>query len=109
MQMQKLRQENSDLRKAVMVLKKKKEKYEARSATKIKLEAYKLTTPGSPSGDRGGNDSSNESKNIVKTTIDVKKDLSNELEEEVKKPDYEDEEVKKNKEEDEDREEEKEI
>merc|ERR1711971_1550389 len=47
MQMQKLRQENTDLRKAVMVLKKKKEKYEPRSATKIKLEAYKLTTPGS--------------------------------------------------------------
>merc|ERR1712013_809103 len=79
-QVNKLRMENGNLRKECMMLKKKKERYEARSDRKIKLSTHKIETPRSPAGERSGNDSSSEfSKNVS-----VKKDLSNELDEEAK-------------------------
>merc|ERR1712183_905606 len=82
-QMGKLRIENGKLIKEVTALKKKKEKYEARSearsAAKIRLSAYKIQTPGSPAGERSDNDSSSERKDIESTPAIVKKDLANEL------------------------------
>merc|ERR1712180_415358 len=81
LQISKLRMENGKLLKEVTVLKKKREKYEARelrTASRIKLSTHKIETPRSPAGERSGNDSSSE---LAKS---VRKDLSNELDEEDK-------------------------